>query len=42
MGCYVLGFQDIDQTQVELVGGKGAHLGSFHGSKASVCRPAFA
>jgi pyruvate,water dikinase len=29
MGCYVLGFQDIDQTQVALVGGKGAHLGEL-------------
>jgi pyruvate,water dikinase len=26
MGCYVLGFAEIDQTQVALVGGKGAHL----------------
>ena len=25
MGCYVLGFQEIDQTQVAVVGGKGAH-----------------
>jgi hypothetical protein len=24
---YVLGFQEIDQTQVAVVGGKGAHLG---------------
>src|SRR6266536_2702561 len=29
MGCYVLGFQDIDQTQLEPVGGKGAHLGEL-------------
>jgi pyruvate,water dikinase len=29
MGCYVLGFQEIDQTQVALVGGKGAHLGEL-------------
>jgi phosphoenolpyruvate synthase/pyruvate phosphate dikinase len=29
MARYVLGFQDIDQTQVELVGGKGAHLGEI-------------
>src|SRR4051794_19007127 len=27
MGCYVLGFQQIDQTQVAVVGGKGANLG---------------
>src|ERR671916_2895287 len=26
MGCYVLGFQEIDQMQVAVVGGKGAHL----------------
>ena len=26
MGRYVLGFQEIDQTQVAIVGGKGAHL----------------
>ncbi len=29
MGCYVLGFQEVDQTQVGLVGGKGAHLGEL-------------
>src|SRR5450631_2035643 len=29
MGSYVLGFQEIDQTQVALVGGKGAHLGEL-------------
>src|SRR5262245_53648534 len=29
MGGYVLGFQEIDQTQVALVGGKGAHLGEL-------------
>ncbi len=29
MGRYVLGFEDIDRTQVELVGGKGAHLGEL-------------
>src|SRR5437667_11476858 len=29
MGCYVLGFQEIDQTQVAVVGGKGAHLGGL-------------
>jgi pyruvate,water dikinase len=26
---YVLGFHDVDQTQVALVGGKGAHLGEL-------------
>src|SRR5947199_2003918 len=29
MGCYVLGFHEIDQTQVAVVGGKGAHLGEL-------------
>src|SRR5947208_2131404 len=29
MGCYVLDFQGIDQTQVGVVGGKGAHLGEL-------------
>src|SRR5438552_325601 len=29
MGSYVLGFQEIDQTQVAIVGGKGAHLGEL-------------
>src|SRR5207245_5105481 len=29
MGCYVLGFQVIDQTQVAVVGGKGANLGEL-------------
>jgi rifampicin phosphotransferase len=29
MGCYVLGFSEIDQTQVAVVGGKGAHLGEL-------------
>src|SRR5713226_4734063 len=29
MGNYVLGFQEIDQTQVAIVGGKGAHLGEL-------------
>lgn len=26
MGCYVLDFQEIDQTQLAVVGGKGAYL----------------
>jgi phosphoenolpyruvate synthase/pyruvate phosphate dikinase len=42
MGCYVLDFREIDQTQVAVAGGKGALLGSFRGLKASVCRLAFA
>src|SRR2546423_15164439 len=29
MGSYVLGFQEIDQTQVAIVGGKGAPLGEL-------------
>src|SRR4030081_150849 len=29
MGSYVLGFQEIDKTQVAIVGGKGAHLGEL-------------
>ena len=29
MDCYVLGFQEIDQTQVAVVGGKGANLGEL-------------
>jgi pyruvate,water dikinase len=29
MGGYVLGFEEIDQTQVAVVGGKGAHLGEL-------------
>jgi phosphoenolpyruvate synthase/pyruvate phosphate dikinase len=29
MSRYVLGFQEIDQTQVAVVGGKGAHLGEL-------------
>src|SRR5918992_5918310 len=29
MGRYVLGFQEIGQTQVAVVGGKGAHLGEL-------------
>ena len=27
MGSYVLGFQEVDLTQVAIVDGKGAHLG---------------
>jgi rifampicin phosphotransferase len=29
MACYVLGFEEIDQTQVAVVGAKGAHLGEL-------------
>ena len=27
--CYVLGLQEVDATQVAVVGGKGAHLGEL-------------
>jgi phosphoenolpyruvate synthase/pyruvate phosphate dikinase len=29
MGRYVLGFQEVDRTQIAVVGGKGAHLGEL-------------
>jgi phosphoenolpyruvate synthase/pyruvate phosphate dikinase len=29
MGRYVLGFEEIDRTQVAVAGGKGAHLGEL-------------
>ena len=29
VGWYVLGFQEIDQTQVAVASGKGAHLGEL-------------
>jgi rifampicin phosphotransferase len=29
MACYVLGFQEIERTQVAVAGGKGAHLGEL-------------
>ena len=29
MGSYVLGFQEIDLTEVAVVGGKAAHLGEL-------------
>ena len=29
MSCYAVGFEEIDQTQVALAGGKGAHLGEL-------------
>ena len=40
--CYVSGLQEIDETQVAVVGGKGAHLGELRESKASACRLASA
>src|SRR5712691_128535 len=39
MGNYVLGFQEIDQTQVAVVGGKGAHLGELSRIEG-ICVPA--
>ncbi len=39
MGCYVLDFQEIDQTQVAVVGGKGAHLGELSRIEG-ICVPA--
>jgi pyruvate,water dikinase len=39
MSCYVLGFQEIDLTQVAMVGGKGAHLGELSRIEG-VCIPA--
>jgi rifampicin phosphotransferase len=39
MGCYVLDFQEIDQTQVAVVGGKGALLGELSRIEG-VCLPA--
>jgi hypothetical protein len=42
MGCYVLDFQEIDQTQVRSLVARARSWGSFRGSKASACRLAFA
>jgi rifampicin phosphotransferase len=39
MDCYVLGFQEIDRTQVAAVGGKGAHLGELSRIEG-ICVPA--
>ena len=39
MDCYVLGFQEIDQMQVAVVGGKGAHLGELSRIEG-ICVPA--
>ncbi len=39
MGCYVLDFQDIDQTQVAVVGAKGALLGELSRIQG-ICVPA--
>jgi phosphoenolpyruvate synthase/pyruvate phosphate dikinase len=40
-GCYVLGFQEIDQTQVAVVGGKGAHLGELSRIEGLLVPPGF-
>jgi len=39
MGCYVLDFQEVDQTHVTEVGGKGAHLGELWRIEG-ICVPA--
>jgi len=39
---YVLGLQEVEEMQVAVVGGKGAHRGGCRGSTASACRLAFA
>ncbi|MEO6857853.1 MAG: rifamycin-inactivating phosphotransferase [Solirubrobacteraceae bacterium] len=39
MGCYVLNFQEVDQTQVAVVGGKGARLGELSRIEG-ICVPA--
>ncbi len=39
MGSYVLGLQEIDQSQVAVVGGKGAHLGELSRIEG-ICVPA--
>src|SRR5437763_376500 len=39
MGCYVLSFEEVDQTEVAVVGGKGAHLGELSRIEG-ICVPA--
>jgi len=39
--CYVLGFQEIDETQVAVVGGKGAHLGALSEIEGICVPPGF-
>ena len=41
MGSYVLGFQEIDQTQVAVCGGKGAHLGELSRIEGITVPPGF-
>ena len=42
MSHLVLGFQEMDKTQLLLVGGKGLHLGALSEIKACKCRKDFA
>ncbi len=42
MRAYVLGFQEVDRTDIGVVGGKARAWGSFPGSKGSACRMASA
>lgn len=37
-----MGFQEIDRTQIAIVGGKGAHLGELSRIEGSACRLASA
>ena len=39
---YVLGLEEIGETQVALAGGKGAHLGELSRSRVFACLPRFA
>src|SRR4029450_4549251 len=39
--CYVLGLEEIDQTQVAVVGGKGGQLGGVSGSEGIHVPPGF-
>src|SRR5689334_9994172 len=41
MRCYVLGFEEIDQTHTALVGGKGAHLGELSRIDGILVPPGF-
>ena len=39
MGRYVLAFEEIDEAQAALVGGKAANLGALTRIDTSACRP---
>jgi pyruvate,water dikinase len=41
LGSYVLGFQEVDQTQVSIVGAKGAHLGELSRIEGICVPPGF-